>query len=262
MAVGECPAAGSNAAMEDKMRVKDVMTRKVAGISPQATIAEAVDLMVRMNVSGLPVIDATGTLVGMLSEGDLLRRPELGTQKAPANWLQSLFRPGHLAEVYTRTHGRKVEEIMTSDVITVDEGLRLEEAAALMEKHHVKRLPVIRDGQMTGIIARSDFVRALANFVRPSYEEAPVSDAKIKASIKAELKAETWAPVGMIDVEVKNAVVSLNGVISDESQRNAIRVIAENTEGVREVHDHLAWVTPYVGLVTLSPEDEAKGQAG
>jgi len=242
------------------MRIRDVMTRDVVSVLPQSTIADAVDLMVRTGVSGLPVIDETGTLVGIVSEGDLLRRPELGTQGPRARWFESLFRPGHLAEVYAHTHGRKVEEIMSPDVIVIDDGLRLEEAAALMEKHHVKRLPVLHNGKISGIISRADFVRALATFVRQPYEEAPVSDHKIKAAIEAELKAEPWAPVGTIDIVVKDGVVSLNGVITDETQRNAIRVIAENTDGVLQVHDHLSWIAPYTGFVVMSPEDEGKNR--
>ena len=107
------------------MRVKDVMTRMIVSVSPQASVAEAIRLMVKRHVSGLPVIDEAGTLVGVLSEGDLLRRIEIGTSK-PVHWLEYLSRPGHLAEVYKQTHGRKVEEIMSTNVSTIDQNLPLE----------------------------------------------------------------------------------------------------------------------------------------
>lgn len=243
------------------MRVRDVMTRKVVGISPQATIGEAVDLMVRSGVSGLPVIDDNGAAVGMLSEGDLLRRPELGTQKPRAHWLECLFHSGRLAEAYAHTHGRKVQEIMTPTVVSIGEDTRLEDAVALMERHRIKRLPVVRDGRIVGIISRADFVRALASFVRQSYDDVPTGDRQIKAAIEAELKAEPWAPVGLVDVEVSDGIVELRGVITDEMQRNAIRVIAENAEGVKAVNDLLSWVDPYSGIVGPMPNEETGGKA-
>lgn len=243
------------------MRVKDVMTKNVVGIAPQATIGEAVDLMVRSDVSGMPVIDENGTPVGMLSEGDLLRRPELGTQKPRAHWLECLFHSGKLAEAYAQTHGHKVAEIMTPRVVSIGEETRLEDAVALMEKHHVKRLPVLRDGRIVGIISRSDFVKALASFVRQPYEAAPTSDQQIRTAIEAELKAEPWAPVGLVDVEVSDGIVELRGVITDEMQRNAVRVIAENVDGVKEVRDLMTWVDPYSGVVGPMPGEETDGKA-
>ncbi|MDQ0393310.1 CBS domain-containing protein [Labrys monachus] len=237
------------------------MTRKVIGISPEATIADAVDLMVRSNVSGLPVVDASGALVGILSEGDLLRRPELGTQKPRAHWLECLFHSGKVAEAYAHTHGRVVEEIMTREPISIGEDMRLEEAVALMEGHGVKRLPVVREGKVVGIISRADFVRALASFVRQSYTDSLVGDRQIKAAIEAELRAEPWAPVGTVTIDVQDGVVELQGIITDETLRNAIRVLAENVEGVKTVHDRMTWVDPYSGISGPAPEEDAKGHA-
>ena len=243
------------------MRVKDVMTKNVVSVQPQATIAEAVDLMIRSHVSGLPVIDESGSLVGILSEGDLLRRSELGTQKAPATWLACLFHPGRLAEAYARTHGRRVDEIMSCDVATIDASALLEEAAAMMEERRVRRLPVVADEKVVGIVARADFVRALAGFVRQSYDEPLLTDGQIKERIEAELKAQPWAPVATVGINVENGVVLLSGILTDETQRQAVRIIAENVDGVRAVHDHMVWVEPYAGIVLTSPEDQAKDQA-
>ena len=243
------------------MRVKDVMTKKVISVQPQSTIAEAIDLMVSAHVSGLPVIDEAGSLVGILSEGDLIRRAELGTQRRPANWLACLFQPGRLAEAYARTHGRRVDEVMTREVATIDAKALLEEAASLMEERRVRRLPVIADGKLVGIIARADFVRALASFVRQSYDEPLTTDAEIKAHIETELTAQPWASAATINVKVSEGVVDLSGMLADEAQREAVRIIAENVAGVRTVHDHLVWIEPYSGTVLTSPENQAKGVA-
>ncbi|WP_413993409.1 CBS domain-containing protein [Labrys okinawensis] len=235
------------------MLVKDVMTRKVISVQPQATLSQTIDVMMRWNVSGLPVVSEDGSLVGIISEGDLLRRPEIGTEGPRAGWLESLFRAGHAAEVYAHSHGRRVDEIMTTNVVTVREDDRLEDAARRMEKHGIKRLPVVRDDKIVGIISRADFVHVLAGFVRPAYEDQPVSDQTIKAAIEAELKAEPWAPADTVSVEVKDGVVDLNGVLTDEAQRNAVRIIAENTDGVTAVRDNLSWVEPITGFVAPPP---------
>jgi len=240
------------------MRVKDVMTKKVIGVRPEADVATAIDLMVSSHVSGLPVVEDGGALVGLLSEADLIRRIEIGTQGKPATWLSCLVHPGRLAEDYARTHGRKVAEIMTHDVVTIGPDALLEEAASLMEEKGVRRLPVVSEGKLVGILARADFVRALAGFVRQSYDEPLTSDVEIKRRIEAELEEESWAPAGMVEVKVTNGVVELHGALTDEAQRSAVRILAENVDGVREVHDHLAWIEPFSGTVLLSPEEQGE----
>ena len=243
------------------MRVKDVMTRKVVSVLPRASVAEALDLMVRSHVSGLPVIDETAALVGVVSEGDFLRRSELGTEEPKLHWLKDLFLPGQAAKAYARTHGRHVNEIMSCDVATIGEDQSLEEAVALMEQRHVKRLPVLGNDRVVGIITRADFVRELVEFVREPYDEQLTSDAEIKERIQAELHNQKWAPVASLDILVKDGVVNLHGVLTDERERDAIRVIAENVSGVREVHDHIVWVEGYSGMSLPSPEDKEKGHA-
>jgi CBS domain-containing protein len=241
------------------MRVKDIMTKSVVNISSQATVAEAISLMVSSRVSGLPVVDEVGTLVGVLSEGDLLRRIELGTQKT-AHWLNWLFRPGQLSDAYKHTHGRKVEEIMSGDVCTIDQNLPLEAAVGLMDRRHIKRLPVMEGLKVVGIITRADFVRALAALVSRASEEVAISDAEIRDRILSELKKESWAPRGTVDPQVANGVVQLQGTIFNERERDAIRVMAENVYGVQAVHDHLIWIDPMGMTVLQSPEDAARAR--
>ena len=148
--------------------------------------------------------------------------------------------------------------MMTRDVVSIDESAGLAEAVALMEKRRVKRLLVTRDGDLTGILSRADFIRALALFVRQAYEEEIVSDASIADEIQSELRRQEWAPAASIEVEVKNGEVSLRGCIVDERQRDALKALAESARGVRAVHDHMLWAGPFFGPVLASPEDEAQ----
>ena len=147
---------------------------------------------------------------------------------------------------------------MTRDVIVVAPNERLEEAVLLMEQHGIKRLPVVENDRVVGLLSRADLVRTLAEFLRQPYEEQPVSDEDIKATIEAEFQAQPWAPAGAIRVEVQNGRVELSGIITDENQRNAIRIIAENTPGVQSVRDNISWVEPMTGIVLSAPETQDK----
>lgn len=236
------------------MQVADVMTRNVISVTPNTTLSEAIDTMVRSHVSGLPVIADDGRLVGILTEGDLLRRAELGTQEPRANWFTAFFKAGHLAQTYAQSHGRRVDEIMTPDVVAIAPNARLEEAVRLMKQHDIKRLPVINDGRVVGLLSRADLVRTLAEFLRTPYEEPPASDDSIRAAIEAELKAQPWAPVATVRVKVRDGQVELCGAITDESLRNAIRIIAENAPGVRSVLDNINWIEPMTGVILSSSE--------
>ncbi len=226
------------------MRVKDVMTKTVISVTPQTSVSDALDIMTRSRVSGLPVIDEGGLLVGIVSEGDFLRRSELGTEKPQAHWLASIFLPGRAAELYARAHAKHVDQIMSADVATIEEDATLGSAVELMEKRSVKRLPVVAGKRVVGMIARADFVHALAQFVRQPYEEALVTDAEIKRGIEAEMKAQLWAPAATVDIVVKEGVVELHGLLTDERERNALHALVENVGGVREVHDHIVRVDP------------------
>lgn len=231
------------------MQVSQVMSTNVISIQAEASIAEAIDLMLRSRISGLPVVDAAGTLVGVLSEGDLLRRAELGTQKHRARWIEILLGPGKQAEAYTHAHGRKVAEAMTTNPIAIAPDADLAEAVDLMSRHNVKRLPVLADGRLVGIVARADLIRALARVLPTAKVDVP--DATIRDAILDQLEKQAWTPNAMIQIDVRDGIVALRGAILDERQREALRVIAENTPGVRAVADDLVWIAPTSGLVPL-----------
>ena len=240
------------------MKAKDVMTSPVISVEPDASIWQAVRIMLQRHISGLPVIDQKGSLVGIVTEGDFLRRAETGTQRRRPRWLEYLIGPGRLADEYTRAHGRKVSEIMTADPLTISEDTPLDEIVRLMEKRQIKRLPVVRDQQVVGIVSRANLVHALASVARDIRPTSP-GDQAIRDRILAELASQSWAPIALVDVIVKDGVVELWGMITDERERKAIVVAAENAPGVKAVNDHLAWVDAISGMV-LSPSSDEPAQ--
>ncbi|HZS81406.1 MAG TPA: CBS domain-containing protein [Stellaceae bacterium] len=242
------------------MKVADVMTRRVVFAKPETTVIEAARLMLQDGISGLPVIDGKGELVGIVTEGDFLRRSETHTERRRARWLELLLGPGRLAEDYVRSHGRKVEEIMTQDVATVTGETPLAEAVRLMEKRRVKRLPVLHGRKVVGIISRADFMQALTVLSADDNKSAAASDDAIRATLMAELAKQPWGSRATTNVVVRDGIVELHGTILDDRQREALRVAAENIPGVTAVHDHLAWVEPTSGFVLASPEDAPNSQ--
>lgn len=235
------------------MKATDVMTREIVSIAPEASIMEAVRLMLQHKISGLPVVDAAGHLEGIITEGDFLRRAETGTQRKRSRWVEFLIGPGRLAEEYAHTSGRTVSEVMTPDVHTVTEDASLEQVVHLMERHRVKRIPVVRGDKLVGIVTRKNLMRALASFAL-SAQPVAAGDAGIRERLLAELRKQSWAPVGLIDVAVKDGVVKLSGALTDERERQAIRIAAENIQGVKKVEDHLIWIEPNTGMIVEPPK--------
>jgi CBS domain-containing protein len=240
------------------MRVKDVMTSNVICIGADEPVLKAARLMLQNRISGLPVIDKDGELVGIITEGDFLRRSELGTQRQRSKWLEFVVGPGRLAQEYTHSSGRKVEEIMTPDPWTIVEDQTLEAVVDTMERHHVKRLPVTRGGRMVGIISRANLMHALASLSRDT-APPPAGDSAIRDKILAAVAKQDWAP--RINVIVKDGVAELHGIITDDRERQGLIVAAENVLGVKRVVDHLVWVEPMSGLAFSSTEDEANERA-
>jgi CBS domain-containing protein len=239
--------------MEAAMKAEEVMTREVISIDPDATVLQAARLMLQHHISGLPVIDKDGNLVGVLSEGDFLRRRETKTERRRSRWLEFLMGPGRVAAEYSHSHGSKVSEVMTPDVQTVDEVTPLEDIVELMERRRIKRVPVVCGGQVIGIITRSNLMHAMVSLARVA-QPADKGDAAIREHLLAEIQKEQWAPAATTNVVVHDGVVELWGVIVDERQREALKVAAENVPGVKAVKDHLVWIEPTTGL-TIEPSD-------
>ena len=220
------------------MKVKDVMTSPVLSVESESPISQAIQLMLEKRISGLPVLDGQGRLVGIVTEGDFLRRTETGTQRRRSRWLEFLIGPGRLADEYTRSHGRKVIDVMTPDPVTINEQTSLEQVVQIMEKHRIKRLPVLREQKLVGIVSRANLLHALAG-VASDIKPVTTSDEAIREQLLAELGRQSWAPAALINAIVKQGVVELWGTITDERERQAIIVAAENVPGVKGVRDHL-----------------------
>ena len=233
------------------MKASDVMTRNVLTVGRETSVADAIRVMLDKNVSGLPVLD-NGKIVGIVTEGDLLRRSETGTAKHRPRWLEILMGPGRMAGEYVRTHGRKVEAIMTTDLVSVAGDTPLDEVVGLMERRRIKRVPVIEGDVLVGIVSRLDLLRALLRTIEGQHSEDRGDD-DIREQILAELAKAAWGPRDGLSISVKDGVVDLNGVILEEKEREALRVVAENVPGVRAVEDHLVWIEPVSGTVIEPP---------
>jgi CBS domain-containing protein len=230
------------------VKVSDVMTRAPVTVSADSTLADAANLMIKTRVSGLPVVDVKCAVIGMITQGDLLRRVELGTAGRGPGWLSSFFAPGRAAHDYVRTHGRSVGEVMTSEVISTCADAPLSEVVELMESQQIKRLPVLQKGHLIGIVSRADLLRALAQLL-PQRRVIAISDVLLRKRVLAEIAKHSWAPRSDIDAKVENGSVELRGVVTDDRERVGLRVIAENTPGVKSVHDRLMWIEPVSGAV-------------
>ena len=229
------------------MNAADMMTSPVVTIGPEASVRDAAWTLLTHRISAMPVLDGQGRLVGILSEGDLLRRAETGTYRRRSWW--GMFGVGseQLAAEFVKSHGRKVADVMSRNVITAREDTPVPEIARLMETHGIKRVPIVADGKLLGIVSRADFLIALTG-VQQSPAAEPRDDAALRAAIVARLGRMPWSQPSIINVAVCDGAVELTGLADSHSQRRAVRIVVETTPGVRTVQDNMR-VQPYaVGL--------------
>jgi CBS domain-containing protein len=220
------------------MRASDVMMRDVVTVHPDTDVAEAIKLLAEHDVSALPVIGADGRLVGMLSEADLIHRVEIGTEIERPGWLESLTGASTLAAEFAKSHGRKVSEVMTEGVVAVGEDTPLAEIAALFEKKRIKRVPVVRNGELVGIVSRSNLIQALASAIGHG-EEHDESDRRMREELLARLAEQEWTDFGDRNVTVKSGVVHLWGLVGTEAEHKALLALAEGVSGVSRVSDEM-----------------------
>ena len=232
------------------MRALDVMTTNVITVDPDTPVQALATLLSERGISGVPVVDKDSRLVGIVSEGDLLHRTETGTerrtQRRRSRWLDNFASDQEAARDYVKAHGRTVREIMTRDVISVSDTTELADIATLLETRRIRRVPVVRDGQLVGIISRANLVRALAMTKSESAIEADSDDRTIRQKLIAELTGQEWVHMWGADIIVRDRVVHLwfSDDRSDE-ERQAVRIAAENIPGVRQVQEHIVPVPAF-----------------
>ncbi|MCL2385680.1 MAG: CBS domain-containing protein [Alphaproteobacteria bacterium] len=220
------------------MNAVDVMVHEIVTVGPDDDVSKAVQLLVDHDISALPVVDEERRVIGILSEADLIHREKLGTERHRAWWLEAITPASVLALDYSKSHGRKVAEVMTENVISADEETPLSEIANLLEKHRIKRLPILRDGKLVGIVSRSNLIQALASVPSQSIQELPV-DRGVRSAILARLAEQSWTDFGERNVVVSNGVVHLWGLVGSPEERKALIALAESVPGVREVSDEM-----------------------
>lgn len=237
------------------MNARDIMTKDVVSVSPDTSVTEMIRLMLEKRISGLPVLDRAGRLVGIVTEGDCLRRAETGTERKRPRWLEFLTGTGKLAQEYVHSHGRKVSEVMTDDPISIGEETSLGAIVHLMEVRRIKRVPVVRNGKVVGIVSRANLLQALASVTHAS-EPTQQDDRTIREQVFAAFDKLPWAARDFVNVIVKDGIVDLWGTYLARGQDEAMIVAAENVPGVKAVRSHLSWIEPMSGLVISSPDEE------
>jgi CBS domain-containing protein len=228
------------------MRATEIMTPNVITIGEDASVAEVAKLLVERGISAVPVVDKDHRVVGMVSEGDLLHRTETGTEQRRSWWLDMVASTNRLAGDYIKSHSTKVKDVMTRDVISVSNTTSLADIAILLETNRIKRVPVVHDGKLVGIVSRANLVRALAMTTNEPLSRAELDDRTIRNELLAELGAQRWAEISPANVTVKDGVVHLWSSYLSEEEKRAVVVAAENTPGVRRIEDHMRRVGTYL----------------
>ena len=228
------------------MRAIDVMTSEVISVDENATVTAVARLLAERGISAVPVVDKANQVIGMVSEGDLLHRAETGTERRRSWWLDMMASTNKLAGDYIKSHSRKVKDVMTRKVLSVTEATPVADIALLLETNRIKRVPVVRDGKLVGILSRANLVRALAMTIDEAPSGVEADDRRIRDKLLAELKAQRWAEVSPANVTVKDGVVHLWSSYLSELEKRALVVAAENIPGVRRVEDHMRPVSAYL----------------
>jgi CBS domain-containing protein len=220
------------------MKAADVMVQNVISIAPDATVGEAADLLLTHRISAMPVVDGSGKMVGIISEGDLLRRAEAGTELRRSHWLEWMTPGQTLAAEFVKSHGRRVSDVMTRRVISVSPDTPLNEVATVLEQNGIKRVPIVENGKLVGILSRANLVQALAALYKKA-APATVDDAELRACVVAQLEAQSWSHPSLLNVIVHDGTVELWGIVDSAAEKNAVRVAAEVIPGVKAVNNNV-----------------------
>jgi CBS domain-containing protein len=219
------------------MKARDIMVQHVITAAPDLDVTAVANTLVKNGISALPVVDIAGKLIGIVSEGDLVRRTETGTERRRSWWLEILTDSRTEAAEFVKSHARKAKDVMTRNVVTATPETPIEEIANLLEKHGIKRVPIVENGQLVGIVSRANLVQALASS-KPALVGITPTDEQLRNTIVATLGKQAWGQ-RLVNVIVQDGVVDLWGFVDNTDERKAIRVAAEATPGVRAVNDNL-----------------------
>jgi len=219
------------------MKARDVMVAPVITVRASASVREVAETLLKRGISAVPVVNDQNQLVGIVSEGDLIHRSEAGTDRRRSWWLLGFVGDETLAAEYVKSHALRVADVMTRNVVTTTPDAPLHEIAALLEKNSIKRVPVIENGHLVGIVSRANLVQAVASARKGL--DVPLSDSVIRNKLLAHLKQQPWAHTGMLNVTVTDGIVDLWGCTGSDAERKAIRVAAESVQGVCAVNDNL-----------------------
>lgn len=219
------------------MKASDVMVSPVITAKSTATVKDVAELFLHRRISAAPVVDESGKLVGIVSEGDLIHRAEIGTERRGSRWLALLTDEHAEAADYIKSHATKVADVMTAKVVTARPDTPLQDVAMMMETNGIKRIPIVRDGKLVGLVSRANLVQAVAT--AGTKLEVPVSDTVIRERLMSRLRGESWAKTSLLNATVNDGVVTLWGLTASPTERQAIRVAAETTPGVVAVRDHI-----------------------
>ena len=219
------------------LTANDVMTTSVVTVAPETPVPEVARLLHESGISGVPVVDTDGKVIGIVSEGDLIGHAGTVGERRRSWWLRLLTGDDALARDYAKTHAHSVRDVMTARVITVPDTASLADIARQMEKHGIKRVPVVREGRLVGIVSRGNLLQALAAI--DVTKTVSAGDRTIRERLTAELQAQPWAHMMTKNIVVENGVVYLFGFVRSDDERRALNVAAGNVPGVTRVEDQM-----------------------
>jgi CBS domain-containing protein len=222
----------------------DIMTNTVVSVDPDLPLAEVAKLMLGRGISAVCVVGPGDKLVGMVSEGDLLRRAEIKTEKKRSWWLRLIAEDNALASEYVKCRGRKARDVMSHPPISVSEETPVADIVAVLEQKKIKRVPVIRDGRVVGIVSRANLLRAFAAAAEREAPDVSTDDAAVRTRLLEALGEQAWWHGRAEDVVVADGIVHLWGVVRSELEKQAMSIAAENTAGVKSVRNHVAVSSP------------------
>ena len=226
------------------MQASDVMTTNVVSVGPKTGVRDIAQLMLKHQVSGVPVVDDEQRVIGIVSEGDLIRRVEAPDASTRSWWLSLFSSPNRSAQDYVKVRGHYADEIMTHNVIEIGEEMALSEIAGVLERHKIKRVPVTRDGKLIGIVSRANLLHGLAS--QTTLETTSLDDREIRRQVKKELSEGAGLNIALVNVIVKNGVVQLWGIVNSPEEQQAAQVAAENAPGVQSVENNLGHISKWM----------------